>query len=64
MTRDRRTSNIFPGWIKASWYKNGCTVHGVYRYIWSSDVFVVIVGRSQRIICGDLPEWAGWKLSK
>ena len=62
MTQNMRISNR--DWRKANWTKNGRTIQGVYRYIWSSDRFVVQAGRFRRIISGDLPEWDGWKLSK
>lgn len=55
---------------RATWTNGKHKVSGLWRYIWSSDVFVIdldtkdrITGVGKRVVVrGERPEWGNWKM--
>ena len=56
-------------WTKATWANGKRRVTGAWRYVWSSDRFVIeldtrdrVTGGNKRVVVGgDTPEWGNWK---
>jgi hypothetical protein len=48
---------------KAVWKNGKKTATGTWRYVWSSDTFVIVLASGTRhIVKNDRPEWGNWKI--